>query len=106
MQSENLNKFLKYGGVAVVIGMAVCLFNLQRNYQKLKSAYESQPLVMVMNWDGFVKPSNFKNGKIVKALFFKQSYQRFGQLVVCPFYANIGSFVACCGSCHCFSPSS
>lgn len=61
MQSEKLNKVLAYGGAVVVVGMAVCLFNLQRNYQHLKQAYESQPLVMVMKWDDFVKPSNFKN---------------------------------------------
>lgn len=61
MQSEKLNKVIAYGGAVVVVGMAVCLFNLQRNYQHLKQAYESQPLVMVVKWDDFVKPSNYKN---------------------------------------------
>ncbi|MGN0896580.1 MAG: hypothetical protein ACI4NC_07440 [Succinivibrio sp.] len=93
MQSENLNKFLKYGGVAVVIGMAVCLFNLQRNYQKLKSAYESQPLVMVMNWDGFVKPSNFKNDEeqsktIQQAREYLHQLENKGVIVVDGRYVN------------------
>lgn len=53
--------------VFVTLGLAVMVFNLQRNYSELKTVYENQPSIIVFDWSEIVnmpdkeKQANYVN---------------------------------------------